>query len=187
MPNLYIIAGPNGAGKTTFAREFLLPFVDCYEFVNADMIAAGLSPFAPETVALQAGRLMLERIQKLSEQRVDFAFETTLSGKTYVRFIREVKDRGYEVHLVFLWLSDVEFSARRVAHRVKQGGHNIPDEVIRRRFGLGIRNLFQIYRPLLDSWKLYDNTKRNPQLIAEEIYGTLQVADPDLYQKLSVS
>lgn len=184
MPNLYIIAGPNGAGKTTFARKFLPLYANCEEFVNADLIAAGLSPFAPESVAIQAGRLMLERVRSLAARRVDFAFETTLSGKTYVRLLRELKAEGYQTHLAFLWLRNVELSVARVARRVQQGGHHIPEDVIRRRFNLGLRNLFQSYRPVLDRWWLYLNTGEEPQLIVEEHFGEFRIIEASLYQEV---
>lgn len=147
--SVYLIAGPNGAGKTTFAAEFLPDFVDCREFLNADMIAAGLSPFAPETQNLRAGRLLLTRIKELAETKQDFGFETTLAGRSYLRPLRNMKADGYRIYLFFLWLPSVELAISRVRCRVKQGGHNVPEPDIRRRFQLGVRNLFQYYRPLL--------------------------------------
>jgi predicted ABC-type ATPase len=126
-PNLYIIAGPNGAGKTTFARKFLPQYVECLEFVNADFIAGGLSPFAPERAAIHAGRLMLEQIHSLTERGLDFGFETTLSGKTYVKLLQEMKRRGYFIHIFFLWITDVELALERIKLRVRNGGHHIPE------------------------------------------------------------
>ena len=184
MPTVYIIAGPNGAGKTMFATEFLPEFVQCREFLNADLIAAGLSPFAPETAALRAGRLLLTRIKEFSSQGRDFGFETTLAGRTHVSLLRKMKRRGYTIHLFFLWLPSVEMAVARVANRVREGGHPVPEPVIRRRFVLGIRNFFHLYRPLLDSWLLFDNSWLPPRIIAEEEGGQLQIVQPDLYQAI---
>jgi len=183
-PNLYIIAGPNGAGKTTFAKEFLPHYADCYEFINADLIAGGLSPFQPDRVAIQAGKLMLEQIHSLSKSEVDFAFETTLSGKTYVRLIRDLKKRGYQIHLCFLWLSNVKLALNRIAERVQKGGHNVPEGVVRRRFGKGIYNLFNIYRPLLDFWILVDNSSPVPDIISFEKSGKLTIVNEEMFSKI---
>ena len=163
---IVIIAGPNGAGKTTFAREFLPNEADCPNFVNADLIAAGLSPFAPELAAFKAGRLMLEEIASHVRHGESFAFETTLSGLTYAQMIPVWRSFGYTVELVFLSLPDVEMAIERVAIRVKQGGHNVPEEVVRRRFAHGIKN-FERYKLLVDSWQLYDNSDIPTILIAE--------------------
>jgi len=184
-PTLYIIAGPNGAGKTTFARRFLPVYAECREFVNADLIAQGLAPFSPEAAAFRAGRLMLEEIGKLGRQRRDFGFETTLSGKTYLPLLREMKDRGYSMHLFFLWIPRVELSLERVASRVRQGGHNVPEPVVRRRFNKGISNFFRHYRPLLDSWIIFDNSSETPRIIAQEEAGQLRVTLPELFAILS--
>ena len=140
-PQLYVIAGPNGAGKTTFAREFLPHQMGCLEFVNADLIAGGLSPLAPETAAIQAGRLMLERIHTLAVQWKNFGFETTLSGRSYLRLFHNLKRQGYEIHVSFVWLRSVALALQRVADRVRLGGHNIPTAVVRRRYTKGLRNL----------------------------------------------
>jgi predicted ABC-type ATPase len=183
-PNLYLIAGPNGAGKTTFAREFLPEYVHCREFLNADLLAAGLAPFEPETAAIRAGRLLLARIKELSERGRDFGFETTLAGRSYAGVLRRMKSQGYAIHLFFLWLPNVEMAIARVAHRVGEGGHDIPEAVIRRRFTLGIRNLFGLYRPLLDSWMLVDNSGLVPDTIASEQRGTLNVVRPGLFQTI---
>lgn len=162
---ILVIAGPNGAGKTTFAREFLPNEADCPHFVNADLIAAGLSPFAPEVAAIRAGRLMLERIAWHGRQGHSFAFETTLSGLAYARHIVEWQRLGFWVELFFLALPSADMAVARVAERVKQGGHNVPEEVIRRRFMLGQRHFDQIYRPLVDAWALYDNSDTSPLLL----------------------
>ncbi len=163
---IVIIAGPNGAGKTTFAREFLPNEANCPIFVNADLIAAGLSPFAPELAAFKAGRLMLEEIAAHAKRGESFAFETTLSGLTYAQMIPAWRSSGYAVELAFLSLPDVEMAIERVAIRVKQGGHNVPEDVIRRRFAHGIAN-FERYKRLVDSWQLYDNSGIPAALIEE--------------------
>lgn len=164
-PKVIIIAGPNGAGKTTFAREFLPNEAACPVFVNADLIAAGLAPFAPETAALQAGRLMLVELERHFLLKQSFAFETTLSGRAYARAIRRWQAEGYKVELIFLKLHDAEEAIARVEQRVLQGGHHIPDEVVRRRFEQGLKNLVEIYQPLVNAWAVYDNSGEAPQLI----------------------
>lgn len=158
MPNIYIIAGSNGSGKTTLANTLLPEFLSCNEFVNADLIAAGLSPFNPDSTALQAGRLMLERIKILSEEKKDFAFETTLSTRSYAPHIKEWREEGYDVHLIFLWVNSVDISIARVVNRVKNGGHNIPEDVICRRYERGLKNFLDIYRHIVTSWEIYDNS-----------------------------
>ena len=183
-PTVYVIAGPNGAGKTTFATDFLPDFVQCREFVNADLIAAGLSPFAPETQALRAGRLLLTRIKELAEARLDFGFETTLAGRSYVKLIAEMRQSGYNVVLFFLWLPSPEAAMVRVANRVRQGGHDVPEATIRRRFRAGLRNFFGMYAPLVRSWHLYDGSKLPPLLIASSINGTVWVQEPGLYHAI---
>lgn len=165
-PTVYVIAGPNGAGKTTFATAFLPDFVQCREFLNADLIAAGLSPFAPETQNVRAGRLLLARISELAEERADFGFETTLSGRTYATLLRKMKSRGYRVVLFFLWLPSAEMAVARVANRVKQGGHRVPPEDIRRRYAAGVSHLLRLYLPISDGWWIYDASRLPPKLIA---------------------
>ena len=163
---IVIIAGPNGAGKTTFAREFLPTDAELPNFVNADLIAAGLSPFAPDVAAFKAGRIMLETIAEYVKHGESFSFETTLSGLTYAQMIPVWRSSGYAVKLIFLSLPDVEIAIERVATRVIQGGHNVPEEVIRRRFAHGIAN-FERYKLLVDSWQLYDNSNTPAALIEE--------------------
>jgi predicted ABC-type ATPase len=157
MPDLYIIAGCNGAGKTTASYTVLPEMLNCKEFVNADGIAAGLSPFNPESVALEAGRLMLQRINHLMEERVDFAFETTLSTRSYVSFVKKAKEYGYKVTLLYFWLDSPKLAEERVAQRVKRGGHNIPADIIKRRYYRGIHNLINLYIPVCDNWYVVDN------------------------------
>jgi len=181
---LYIIAGPNGAGKTTFAEKFFEMESRNIQFINADFIARGLHLQAPEKAALRAGRLMLEQIRKCAEEKKDFAFETTLSGKIYLHRLRRIKKMGYEIHLIFLWLPTMEMSIQRVADRVKKGGHDIPEKVVRRRFAAGIRNLFDLYDPLLDSWVLFDNSDAKPIKIAIKEAGELLVLQQDVFEKV---
>lgn len=162
---MIIIAGPNGAGKTTFAREFLPQEAGCPVFVNADLIAAGLSPFAPERAAIQAGRLMLESIAQHVSRRESFAFETTLSGRDYAQQITQWQALGYCVELFFLSLTSAEMAVQRVAERVRQGGHDIPEVTIRRRFDSGARLFRDVYQPLVDKWVLYDNSGDEPVMM----------------------
>lgn len=163
---IIIIAGPNGAGKTTFARSFLPEEAQCPRFINADLIAAGLSPFAPEAAAIKAGRLMLDEIDEAVAHGESFAFETTLAGIGYRQRIRLWRDSGYRVSLFFLCLPDAETAVARVALRVSQGGHDIPENVIRRRFDAGLRNFETVYKPEVDTWALYDNAGDEPVLLA---------------------
>lgn len=166
---IIIIAGPNGAGKTTFAQEFLPNEAECPNFVNADLIAAGLSPFAPEVAAIKAGRLMLEQIHEHARKGNSFAFETTLSGKMYAQLIPKWQAGGYAVKLFFLSLPSVDLATSRVRIRVSQGGHDIPIPVIRRRFAAGLRNFHSIYKNLVDEWALFDNSGKSPRLIEEGV------------------
>jgi len=184
-PNLYIVAGPNGAGKTTFAREFLPNYVECLEFVNADLIAGGLSPFYPEKAAIRAGRLMLEQIHLLVDRGIDFGFETTLAGKGYVRLLKDLKERGYRIHLFFLWVRSIDIALERIAERVAQGGHNVPENVVRRRFYRGLPNFLQIYRPLMDFWALFDNSTDSPSMIAFERSRKLQIIDRNAFSMIA--
>ena len=164
-PAIYIIAGPNGAGKTTFSKQFLPTFVKCREFLNADLIAAGLSPFAPERQNVRAAELMRERMERLIEKRESFAFETTLAARTYAQKIRGWQGIGYVVHLFFLWLPSAELAVQRVANRVTQGGHNIIEPDIRRRYRRGLKNLIDLYLPLVDSAEVLDADGLPPQRI----------------------
>jgi predicted ABC-type ATPase len=183
-PNVYVVAGPNGAGKSTFARLYLPDYADCKEFVNADLIAAGLSPFNPESLAIQAGRLMLERIEALAEARVDFGFETTLAGRGYTSLFRRLKDTGYRVHLFFLWLPSLEMALARVHERVLAGGHSVPDDVVRRRFSRGLSNLFRLYAPLLDSWLILDTADWSPRIVSLCLDTDRFVLDPETFDRI---
>jgi predicted ABC-type ATPase len=162
---IIIIAGPNGAGKTTFAREFLPHEAGCLTFINADLIAQGLSPFRPEEAAVRAARRMLEMIAERVRRGESFAIETTLNGRTYARMIPEWRKTGYQVALFFLQLPSEDLAVARVADRVAQGGHHIPEPVIRPRFHAGIANFHALYKPLVDAWRLYDNSGERPVLI----------------------
>ncbi|MHB8974046.1 MAG: AAA family ATPase [Pirellulaceae bacterium] len=181
---VYVIAGPNGAGKTTFASEFLPDFVDCREFLNADLIAAGLSPFAPETQNVRAGRLLLERLRELAAEKKCFGFETTLAGRTNTRLLRQMQRDGYRVVLFFLWLPSAEMAVSRVANRVRQGGHNVPESDIRRRYEAGQRNLFHLYRPLVNAWWLYDASRLPPKLIVTEDNHILTVLETEQFENI---
>lgn len=160
-----IIAGPNGAGKTTFARNYLPQEAVCTKFINADLIAAGLSPFAPEQAALPAARIMLQAINTAAERMESFAIETTLSGRVYINRIHHWRAMGYTVKLVFLSIASADLAVDRVAQRVSQGGHAIPEEVIRRRFAAGLRYFESYYKPIVDTWMHFDNTGSAPILL----------------------
>ena len=167
MRKLYVIAGSNGAGKTTASYTILPEMLDCNEFVNADEIAKGLSPFKPENTAIQAGRLMLARINQLIEAGQNFAFETTLATKSYKNFILKAKQKKYKVILLFFWLRTPDLAVKRVETRVKEGGHNIPEETIRRRYENGLRNFFNIFKPIVDEWVFIDNSGGPYEILAE--------------------
>lgn len=156
--NLYIISGCNGAGKTTASYTVLPEILNCKEFVNADEIAHGLSPFNPESVAIEAGRLMLQRIDFLLEKDTSFSIETTLSTKSYINLVRRAQEKGFSVRILFFWLNSPELAIRRVAERVAKGGHNIPEPIIRRRYTAGLKNLFNLFMDQVDYWDIYDNS-----------------------------
>ena len=164
---IFVIAGPNGAGKTTFATEFLPNEADCPLFVNADLIAAGLSPFRASASSVQAGRLMLRQIDDHARCGHSFAFETTLSGRRYARRIPRWREQGFRVKLFFLRLPTADAAIARVAQRVSEGGHDVPEPLIRRRFHAGWRNFEHVYRDLVDAWAVFDNSGDTPQLVAE--------------------
>jgi len=166
-PRCIIIAGPNGAGKTTFAQEFLPLHAKVIHFVNADLIAAGLSPLRPEMAAIAAGRLLLKELDRLVERRVDFAFESTLSGVGYASRLKRWKASGYRVEVIFLTLPSSRIALRRIAARVRQGGHNVPKSDVIRRFRRSWNNFKTLYRPLADLWWIYDNSSERPKLIDE--------------------
>lgn len=182
---LYIIAGCNGAGKTTASFTILPEILDCKEFVNADEIAKGLSPFQPEKVPFEAGRIMLNRINELLSENVNFAFETTLSTKSYKSKINEAKEKGYRIILLFFWLQNIELAKERVKVRVSEGGHNIEPEVIARRYLRGIKNLFDIYLPIVDGAFIFDNSQAKPELLADkQMNFELNIVNPEKFNFL---
>ena len=164
---LYIIAGCNGAGKTTASYTILPEILQCREFVNADEIAKGLSPFNPESMSIMAGRLMVTRINELLGVSASFALETTLSTRSYTSLIRKAHEMGYKVSLIYFWLQSPELAEMRVAKRVKEGGHDIPSNVLRRRYQSGINNLFELYMPIVDYWMIFDNSQPTRVMVAE--------------------
>jgi len=182
---LFVIAGPNGVGKTTFAREFLPNYGDCKNFVNADLIAQGIAPFSPETVAVRAGRLMLSEMRSFATKGESFAFETTLSGKSYEFLLRRLKAAGYEITIFFLWVESVDLSLSRVRERVARGGHDVPEPVVRRRFERSIRNFLTRYRPLAHRWMLFDNSGTSPEIKARGGENVLIMIDASYYDALA--
>ena len=183
--NLYIIAGCNGAGKTTASFTILPDILDCKEFVNADEIAKGISPFQPEKVSLDAGRIMLNRINELIEENQNFAFETTLSTRSYKNKILTAKNKGYRVTLLFFWLQNIELAKERVKIRVEEGGHNINPDIIERRYYKGIKNLFDIYLPIIDGALIFDNSEGKHELLAEKkVDGILHVMNENKFNLL---
>jgi len=183
-PDLYIIAGPNGAGKTTFARIFLPTYADCRNFINADLIAQGVAPFSPEAAAFRAGRLMLEEINRYAKRGEDFGFETTLAGRSHLGLIHRLKKLGYSVNFFFLLVPTVDLALTRVRGRVLNGGHNIPESVVRRRFGRSVYNFFAYYRQLADSWIVFDNSGASPAVVAFEKQGKTSIRKGELYAAL---
>ena len=182
---LYIIAGCNGAGKTTASFTILPEILDCKEFINADEIARGLSPFQPEKVSFEAGRIMLNRINELLSKNENFAFETTLSTKSYKNKIIEAQEKGYRVTLLFFWLQNIELAKERVKIRVSEGGHNIDLEVIERRYLRGIENLFKIYLPVVDGALIFDNSRGQHELLADkQVNGSLNIVHQEKFNLL---
>lgn len=185
-PSIVILAGPNGAGKSTVAPALLRGALAVNEFVNADVIASGLSAFDPDSAAMAAGRVMLARMRELAAHRNSFAFETTLASRTFASWLRELRTSGYEVHLVFLWLSSADLAIERVADRVRNGGHNIPDDIVRRRYAAGIRNFFDLYQSVTTSWVLYNSSGPQPTLVAEGLESQPErVYDTDVWATVS--
>ncbi len=180
-PIIYLIAGPNGAGKTTFAKEFL-PSAHVVEFLNADLLAAGLSPLRPNAMSIRSARLILARWRELVVLRRDFAFESTLSGLTYASMLREAKTAGYRIRLAYLWLPHVRISLRRVRQRVLTGGHDVPERDVRRRFIPSLVNFFRKYLPLADEALLFDAASHPPRLIARWAEGQKEVMDKKVYE-----
>ena len=186
MPTLYIISGCNGAGKTTASYSVLPDILQCREFVNADEIAKGLSPFNPSSVAIQAGRLMLNRIDELMSAQISFSVETTLSTRSYLSLIRQAQERGYMVSLIYFWLNSPELAIERVKQRVANGGHDIPPQIVRRRYKAGLNNFFKIYMHCVDYWMLADNSN-TPRVIVADAFrrgGELRIYNESLYRQI---
>jgi len=184
MPTLFVIAGCNGAGKTTLSKNLLPEYLGVKEFVNADEIARGLSPFNPEGVAFTAGRIMLERIHELAKEKKDFAIETTLSSKSYESLFKELKAKRYEIILLFVYLSSSKEAIKRVAKRVSEGGHNIPKEIIERRYERGLKNFKEVYLSIADGWLVFDNTEGTSILVARMKAGKVKVMEEKTWNKI---
>ena len=187
MPKLYIIAGPNGAGKTTFAKEFLPHYARCSNFVNADLIAMGIAPFSPAAASIKAGKLLLREIDQFISRNIDFAFETTLAGRTYIHLIKDARSKGYSVHIFFLWIPNMHLATERIKQRVRQGGHHVPDADVKRRLDRSLSNFFSLYMPLADAWDIFDNSAAKPVLVVKSNEKGLQVFDTKLYQQWAKS
>jgi predicted ABC-type ATPase len=188
LPKVYLIAGCNGAGKTTASLTLLPKMLECKEFVNADNIAAGISPFQPDKVAIEAGRLMLKRINDLIDMKIDFAIETTLSSRNYISKINEFQKKDYEVVLIYFWLNTPVLAIERIKERVRKGGHFIPDEIVNRRYYRGINNLLKYFIPLSDYWLVFDNSSQNAALVAEGIKGLeKKIFNDEIWQEINRS
>lgn len=184
-PQVIVLGGPNGAGKSTAAPNLLRGALAVSEFVNADTVAAGLSAFDPDRTAVQAGRIMLTRLRELGCRRVDFAFEITLAGRAFAPRIAELIHRGYTFRLLYLWLPTPELAVARVCERVRTGGHNVPEEMIRRRYAAGLKNFFQLYRPMAKAWRFYDNASAQPRLLAAGSGSACEtVPDPETWNRI---
>lgn len=185
-PHVIAVAGPNGAGKTTLAPFLIRDEYGLMEYVNADSLAHGLAAFSPESVAFEAGRIMLKRIHALAEQGLSFAFETTLASRSYAHLIKGLRTRGYKFHLIYVWLSSADLAVQRVRERVRRGGHDVAEEIIRRRYFKGARNFFEVYSGLADTWGIYDNSSQgDPVEIASKNKDTApEILRGDLWQRL---
>ena len=185
-PHVIVVAGPNGAGKSTSAPYFLRDALEVTEFVNADAIAGGLSAFSPESVAIAAGRIMLERMRELAAGGTDFAFETTLAGRGLARFLADLQSKGYHVHVLFLGLESADLGVARVAEHVRLGGHDVPVDTVRRRYDQGLHNLFRVYMPMADSWQYFDNSHvGEPKAVAAGTRrGSASVDEPGMWRVL---
>jgi len=183
--NVYIIAGPNGSGKTTFAETFLPEYAKCNRFINVDLIAAGLSPFSPQQAAIKSGKLVLEQIKEYSKNGIDFGFETTMSGVTYIKYFKMFKEKGYKINIFFLWIPDSQLAVARIKDRVAQGGHNVPVKDIKRRFKRSMENFFKQYRLLADKWILFNNAESKPKIIAKKQNAHVDIVDSDLFDDIT--
>ena len=185
MPRLFILCGCNGAGKTTASYTMLPEILDCHEFVNSDEFAKSLSPFDPSSASVSASRFLLMRIQFLLDQGTDFSIETTLATRSLVSIIKDAKERGYSVTIIYIWVQSPEIAIARVRDRVNHGGHNIPEEVLRRRYRMGLKYLFSTYMPLCDRWVMVDNTTPPFSVIAEGSSGRLVIKEEDKFNKIT--
>ena len=183
-PTVYIIAGSNGAGKTTFAMRFLPLIAGCRNFINADMIASGLSPLNARAAVMQGGRLFLQQINRQIASSASFAFETTLSGRGHARLLQRLRQKGYRVHLYFLWIPNVQLALKRIADRVRRGGHNVPAHAVRRRYDKGLSNLFRRYMPLTDYCAMFDNSSEDPTLVFERQNGRETILSADVWRSI---
>lgn len=184
-PVVYMIGGPNGAGKTTAAMGLMPSAIDCVEYVNADAIAAGLSPFRPAGVTIEAGRVMLKRIAELARARRDFAFETTMASRSFMPFLRQCRVRGYRIEALYIWLRSADLAVERVAQRVSEGGHAVAEATVRSRYLKGLANFRALYAPMADLWTLYDNSGPKPRLVARGVQGRPpEVLEPDLWRSI---
>lgn len=183
-PLLLIVAGPNGAGKTTFIDTYLPEYTSVREFVNADLIAKGISPFAPEGASVEAGRFLLRRVHQLLDDRISFALETTLSGRGHVELFREAKNLGYDIQLYYIYLDSVELSLSRIEERVRKGGHNVPRADVIRRYGRSLENFFQLYLPFANEWQIFENSGKECRPVAAWVGDELDVADSSLYLEI---
>ena len=184
-PRVIVLAGPNGAGKTSSSRTLLAETLGVMAFVNADVIAQGLSGFAPESVAWEASRIMLERLHALAERREDFALETTLAARSYYSWLKELRESGYQLHLCYFWLASADLAVARVAARIQSGGHSIPEATIRIRYRRSLSNLFSLYLPIADSWTVYDNTHEGlPQVVATGDGGVEKILNPATWTRI---
>ncbi len=183
-PTCFIIAGPNGAGKTTFALRYLPQIAGCRNFVNADLIAYGISPFDSLSAQYEAGRIFLHQIYANIDKRVDFAFETTLAGRSHINLLKKLRQNGWKIILFFLWIPDAAFSKRRISERVKHGGHNIPDDVIYRRYPRTMQNFIKIYIPLCDIVICYDNSRPDPVPVFRQDSKGKRILNQDIYAKI---
>jgi len=184
--HLYVIAGSNGAGKTTFAREFLPDYAHCLRFINPDLIAAGLSPFDPPAAAAEAGKVVLREVQRAIAAGESFAFESTLSGRTYLHILRQARDAGFALHLFYLWIPSAELALARIRDRVEAGGHSVPEPDVRRRYPRSLRNLFALYGPEMDTIHFFDNSREKPDLIFRTEAGKTTVVNQPLYTEITM-